>query len=119
MKLVNLTPHAVIIRTQGGGELYVAPSGTVARVDEAREPSQPITTYDGLTIATSSVVYGEITGLPTLWGPEKDAVYIVSGIVLERLRAYSQQWKERFASPGPLIRDDKGQPVACDGLTVL
>lgn len=114
VRLKNLTPHVINIRTPQG-EVTVPPSGTVARVHMARAAHYP--TGDPLWIADEddnsnelplyTVEPGEVTGLPAR---EAGVICIVSAMVAavaERPDVYS---------PGEVIRDDAGRPVACDGL---
>lgn len=70
MKIINLTPHAIVI-TDGP---TFEPSGTIARVS--------VTQVDDGAIAGVPVkkqTYGDIIDLPA---PAPDTVYIVSAIVL-------------------------------------
>lgn len=54
--------------------------------------------------------YGEVTGLPE---PQEGVLYIVPAMVRNALPD-----RKDLASPGALIRNEQGQPVACDGLDV-
>jgi hypothetical protein len=73
--MLNLTPHAITIRTQAG-DVTFPPSGHVARV-------ATVATDTGLTVYGARVIrnqYGPVTGLPT-----DGAACIVSGMVLAAL----------------------------------
>ena len=77
--MLNLTPHAITIRTQAG-DVVLPPSGQVARV-------AAVATDTGLTVYGARVIrnqYGPVTGLP-----RDDAGIplpcIVSGMVLAAL----------------------------------
>ena len=75
--MLNLTPHAITLRTPGG-DVTFQPSGQVARVST-------VATDTGLIVAGVRVirnVYGPVTGLPTDGTP-----CIVSGMVLAALTA--------------------------------
>jgi hypothetical protein len=78
MKLVNLTPHDIVLRDPCGVDHTIPPSGSVARVT-----SQPgiqtdiLADYGGVPIY-SAPVQGEVEGLPARNG---DAIYIVSQVV--------------------------------------
>ena len=70
--MLNLTPHAITLRTPNG-DVTFQPSGQVARVST-------VATDTGLTVAGVRVIrntYGPVTGLPTDGTP-----CIVSGMVL-------------------------------------
>ena len=103
MKIVNLTPHELSIYRADGDVVVVPRSGRVARVHEVREPMGIL---DGISV--EEVSHGKVDGIPP---PEKDTIYIVSAMVgqaTERLDVYS---------PGQLLRDERGQPMGCRGLS--
>ena len=73
--MLNLTPHAITIRTQAG-DVTFPPSGQVARVST-------VATDTGMVVAGVRVIrntYGPVTGLPVDGTP-----CIVSGMVLAAL----------------------------------
>ena len=100
---VNLTPHTINL-TGGEKPVTVPPSGAVARVAVTREDT-------GLVygIPTFLTTYGEVEGLPV---PEAGTIFIVSALVKQRVPGRSEVF-----SPGELVRDNKGQPIGCLGLT--
>lgn len=106
MKLVNLTPHDVIIRLPGGDRVIPA-SGTVARVTTSHVPAG---TIDGVPVYTQT--YGQIEGLPE---PRDGVIYIVSAIVLE---AAKKLGRTDVVAPDTAraIRNEAGQIVAVPGL---
>lgn len=100
---INLTPHPINIHNADGDLVTtVAPSGTVARVSQS---DTVVDTVDGVDIL--AVTYGDLDGLPD---PVDGTMYIVSGMV----RAATD--RADVLSPGPLIRNDAGQPIGCRGL---
>lgn len=103
--LINLTPHTINVV----GCEPIEPSGIVARVSTTSQPAY--TTPCGVPLTYQTV--GEVTGLPDLDVAHEEAIYIVSTQVRLAL-------PNRFdlASPGELVRDDKGQPVGCTSLVV-
>lgn len=104
MKFVNLTPHEINIYS--GKKLIetVPASGTVAR----REQWEGILgTIDGITITKQ--VFGEVYGLPD---KEEDVAYIVSRIVADALT-----FRDDLFIPGPMVRDDNGRVIGCQGLS--
>ena len=104
INLINLTPHAVTIQNKNGSNTVVPPDGRIARVAMV---STPITRYP-LDCQQVSIQKGEVENLPApAWG----TIWIVSAMVREACPD-----RKDLASPGELIRDDKGQPVACRGL---
>jgi len=107
VKIVNLTPHEVTVKTDGG-EIVIPPSGQVARCAEKRSPAPALETEMG-SIPVSRASYGAVEGLPD---PQPGVVYIVSALVL----AAVPERRDVFA-PGPAIRDEEGRIIGCDGLS--
>lgn len=97
---VNLTPHAIHLPN-----LTIEPSGTVAR---CQEKTVVVGSFDGVELTTKE--YGEVQDLPA---PKDGTMYIVSFIV----RAACPERKD-IASPGDLLRDDKGAIVGAKNLAV-
>jgi hypothetical protein len=108
MKLVNLTPHEIIVHASGS-TLKLPPSGQVARVAETREDLGVIT-IDGLQVAISRATYGQVEGLPE---PAPDTLLIVSGLVLAAVGGK----RSDIVAPGPAIRDAEGKVIGCTGLS--
>ena len=84
--------------------LSIPPSGHHARVSSE---SIPVERKFGFEVVTNT--YGSVTGLPD---PSPGHNYIVSGMVLDAL----QGSRSDVYAPGPLLRDNSGQPVGCIGL---
>jgi len=109
-KIVNCTPHALNVHTTFGTVTTVPTSGIVARVSVMDTELEEIVTPTGEHIALFTQTTGEVEGLPA---PQDDTLYIVSGMV----RGACPD-REDVASPGKLLRNDKGQPIGCLGLYV-
>lgn len=104
MKFINLTPHEINIYS--GEELIktVPASGKVAR----REQWEGIfITIDGITITKQ--FFGAVQGVPDR---EEGVAYIVSRIVADALT-----FREDLYIPGPMVRDDNGKVIGCQGLS--
>ncbi|MFA7169195.1 MAG: hypothetical protein WC096_09860 [Sphaerochaetaceae bacterium] len=102
MKIENLTPHPIVIRSQDGTEVTIPPSGIVARVSTTDE-----------VVGTCSItgapiikrVFGEVTGLPTGGNP-----CLVSALVLSAVPGRAGVYAP---DTGPTaIRNDAGQITA-------
>lgn len=107
--LVNLTPHAITIVSDGGNSVTVPPSGEVARVTTT---TRRLGSSGGVQFFAQET--GETTGLPPEVPSEHGGhlrVFIVSSLV--RL---AHPERRDLASPGELIRDKSGQPIGCRGL---
>ena len=113
---VNLTPHAIVLRSSDGKETTIPPSGIVARVS-AIEESRP-----------------DIQGIPAIhrrWGPVNfgielaaDHIYLVSSLVLSGLESHSAMIPSHAVIAAPdtgdtAIRHDKGQIKAVTRLVML
>lgn len=122
MPFVNMTPHVLNVfpgnADRPNDVLTLPPSGRSVRVAQSFEP---VGTFDDVNLFRA--VYGNVEtvdnatkavvgGLPPA---VEGTVYVVSGQALEAVKATGRL---DFAAPGELVRDDKGQPVGCNGLKV-
>jgi hypothetical protein len=109
MKFVNLTPHAITIRTKEG-DITIEPEGTVARVDMA-EHHLGLMFYKQIPVITRKRI--EVVGLP----PQEDRVRgnlicLVSSMVLDALE-WAHAVNVYAPDTGPTaVRDEKGHVVA-------
>ena len=101
--LVNLTPHILNVQAADGSWIELPPSGKIARVAVRRIPGGIV---DHIQVYEAS--FGEVEGLPE---PEPVVRLIVSRIVLEASGRFD------LLAPGELVRDEKGQPIGCLGLS--
>lgn len=104
--LINLTPHAITIRPDEGGEITIAPSGIVARVQTVTRPLDVIE-MDGVQVPVTLSEYGEVTGIPDT----EEGFYIVSAVV----RAALHGEDAGIFSPdtgADAYRNDAGQVIA-------
>ena len=120
MKLYNYTPHNVIIMSEH--QEILIPSSGIARCEAIDiaigkiecligDPSECYETpYGPLAddVPIYRTEYGAVSGLPE---PKKGVGYIVSLLVAQALPERSDLF-----SPGELVRDDQGRPIACRGL---
>lgn len=108
MRLLNLTPHPIVLRGSDGADTTVPPAGTVARV--ASTPGQP-ETIDGVPVpVTSPQTWGEVEGLPA---PAADTLLIVSALVLGRLAGTRPDCVAPGTGPADgAVRDPAGRIVA-------
>lgn len=103
---INLTPHTInIVDSNGNRVLDVPVSGEVARCSQHE---QQVAEIDGVTITRQ--YFGEVEGLPEA----KDGTfYIVSRMVAESVGLS----RTDLLVPGPLVRNEAGQPIGCRGLS--
>jgi hypothetical protein len=100
-EVCELPPHVINIVSAEGQPVLSLDSSGIAR---CAEEAQLVEQIDGVCLY--DMKYGEVTGLP-----EEGTMYIVSQLVRQAI-------PERLdvASPGPLVRNDSGNPVGCKGL---
>lgn len=124
MQLINATPHEVKIhatRTRTGEfslhEVVALPAGElVLRCQEQRNHAGEFY-MDGVSITLSRLECGAVTAVQggsevPVPEPQDGVVYVVSALV--RL---ASPHRTDFLSPGPLIRDEDGNVIGCQGLT--
>jgi len=107
VRIINLTPHEVVVMSEGGEEiLRVPPSGQVARVSVK---SEVVGEVNGIPIRKT--VYGDIVGLPE---PRSNTIYIVSTIVLIALKdkgIHRNDVVSPDTNPDSVVRDSQGRIV--------
>jgi hypothetical protein len=79
MKFVNLTPHAINLKTSSGEVLTIVPQAPAARVSSV--VGDFIGEINGVAIHKAPV-WGEVEGLPD---PAPETIYIVSALVAGRV----------------------------------
>ena len=104
--LVNLTPHAIVLRGVDG-DVTVPPSGTVARVSTVPGVDSG-DSAGGVPIFTSPS-FGEVEGLPA---PSTDTMYIVSALVLARCAGRTDVLGPGTGPQDGAVRDVEGRIVA-------
>jgi len=107
MKLINCTPHPVVLQPAEGWSITLEPSGIVARAATARVADQVIMVED-MPITIYRVEFGEVQELPE---PQEDTLYIVSSIV-----ARACPDRRDLVVPDDTIRDAEGRIVAARAL---
>ena len=107
-KLINLCPHTIDVLDETGlPALTVAPSGTIARVSQREE----VVDFPDMPCRVTRHVFGEVVDLPPV---TPGVAFIVS-----RLVAAACPNRKDLLIPGPLVRDESGNPVGCRGLSIL
>ena len=105
--IVNLTPHAVTVRTEAGDRTF-APSGQVARVTTQ---SVQVDDIDGIPVYEQT--FGDIEGLPD---PEPGTIFIVSMVVRQAAQKLGRtDVVSPDTSPSGAIRDEQGRIIAVRG----
>lgn len=110
MRVVNLTPHPIVLksRTLGVDDMTIQPSGLVARVNTISGEELKLM-GDGLPVALfTSPTYGEVEGLPD---PIDDVIFIVSSIVAARCTGRSDVFSPGTGPQDEAVRDEKGRII--------
>lgn len=106
VNFVNLTLHAIVLRTPSGEDITIPPSGIVARV--ASTPGREWNEVESPVPIFTAPSWGAVQNLPA---PVSGTIYIVSGMVAAHMT------REDVVSPGTgpddgAIRNEKGHIVA-------
>jgi len=113
MALINLTPHPIVVRTDGV-DITIPASGQIARVTSRQELTSHIDIY-GIEIPVQRTTFGQVEGLPDF---VPDTVYIVSSLVLGALKGSRPDVVAPDTGP-TAIRNDNGQIVAVTRFQVI
>jgi len=105
MEWVNLTPHDVVIFTDGR-DWIIPRSGMVARVESV---ITPIETIEGIPITRTT--WGRVNGIPA---PKDGVMYIVSSVVM--LNANRDDVVAPNTSQTYAVRDAEGQIIGVRAL---
>jgi len=109
MRIVNLTPHALNLMSEGpdGPTVTIPPSGQVARCATSRVQVGTVT-VDGIAIPVNRTQFGAVTGLPD---PQPDTIYIVSAVVAQAVPDRPDVFIVDDA-----VRDDQGRIIGARAL---
>jgi len=105
MRIINLTPHDIVVQKKNCERVTFEKSGVIARISSTTEVVGEI---DGIVISQTSL--GEVQYSAPL--PEAD-YYIVSGLV--KAASSRSDFLQPDTSPNGSIRDDSGRIVAVKG----
>ncbi len=110
VKFINLTPHELNIKEEGGSFLTIPRSGSVARVQTTTET---VGTIAGVSV-TRQKFADEIDGVPQR---KEETYYVVSRLAAEALKEAGRT--DDILIPGAAIRDDSGKIIGCAGFSTL
>lgn len=111
MRIINCTPHAIVVVDNRGKEIGRFPASTTpARVTIQYTYLADVEADEGFIVPLSDVMYGNIENLPD----QKDnTMYIVSGMVKEAMPKRGD-----LLAPVDLYRNEAGQVIGCRSLRV-
>lgn len=107
MKLINLTPHEITLILEGG-ELYIPPTGTVARCTTNRVTVGEVE-IEGFKVPINKTEFGEVENLPQ---PEEGTYFIVSAIVAQAMAGK----RDDLLIPDDAVRDEQGRIIGARAL---
>ena len=108
VKLVNKCPHLItIVDDEANPIVALEPKGTPARVSQ----TEVVLEVSGFPCKVTKQVFGQVEDLPE---PAPGVAFVVS-----RLVAAACPERKDLVIPGPLVRDESGNPVGCRGLSIL
>lgn len=106
--IINLTPHALNIKTSDGAVLNLPPSGDVARVTTSKQLVFNLDSGNNDTfIQVHDVTFGDVTGLPDA----VDGVFLI----VSRIVKNAVPDRKDVLVPGAPIRNDDGVIIGADG----
>lgn len=108
MKLVNLTPHDVVVFDGTRAAVHVPVAGSEARIVESRTALDPIA-YSGEYLSVFAVHYADrAVGLPD---PIEGTTFLVS-----RITAQAMDHRADLLFPLDEVRDNNGRIIGCRSL---
>lgn len=105
MRIVNCTPHQVVVHNSDGDKVVFEPSGIVPRVSMSRTLLYKL---EGVEIFATR--YGDAVDMPKV---VPGTSYIVSNMT-----AAACSDRRDLLTPGDPIRDEEGRIIGCLGLNV-
>lgn len=108
-RLLNLTPHSVVLRASDGTEAHLRPGGPVPRLPVQTTTVGEVQVADA-TIPLVRECFGPVDDLPE---PSDDVLFVVSRMVVD---AFPR--RRDLVCPTGLLRDDAGQVVGATALLV-
>lgn len=102
-KMVNLTPHNIVIMREDGKEkMTIPPSGRIVRI---KADQKIIGEVNGIPIVKTT--FRDIEGLPE---PEPNTVFIVSSLVAQAIKS-REDIVAPDTTPQGVVRNEKGQII--------
>lgn len=105
-RIINLTPHKVVIVGEDNFPIIEYPSQGIARVSQLTEPVGTIN-----NVPLFRVSLGDVENLPE---PQENTFYIVSRMVAEAL-----PHRKDLLIPTELVRDQEGRVIGCRGFSYV
>ena len=111
MRLVNLTPHPLVLcDAEGNPRITLAPAGAAVRCKEQRTTLGNIRVSEEFEIPMTKVGYGDLAGLPD---PAPETMYVVSVIAASAVKAAG---RDDILITDLAVRDETGRITGCRAL---
>jgi len=110
-RIINLTPHPVILVFDDGSTYEVPASGRIARVETVQEVTGYITINEK-QFPIMRQKYGEVKGLPEA---QEGVLYVVSNVVAQALGGK----RPDVVVPADFVRDEQGRIIGCKAFAVI
>lgn len=108
IKLVNLTPHTINIFGEDGKLKFVIEKDKNMAVPRCSQSQVKVGEINGAPIY--KMEFGAVEDLPPV---EDGTLYIISRMVITACPD-----RRDLVSPGPLLRNEAGQPIGAIGLSI-
>lgn len=105
--IINLTPHTVNIFSLEGEHLVDLPVAEGFQIPRCSQQQEVLESLDGIPVTRQT--FGSVENLPE---PKGGVFYVVS-----RMVAQAVPERHDLLVPGPLMRNEAGQPCGCKGLS--
>lgn len=110
MRIVNLTPHKIVLMPEGpdGPTITIQSSGIVARCATNRVQVDTIN-IKGVSIPINRTQFGAVEGLPD---PQPDTIFIVSSVVAQAVPE-----RDDVFIVDDTVRDEQGRIIGARALS--
>jgi len=111
MKVINLTPHKIVLFSQDNQVLAEFPSEGIARASMSTEEVE----VDGFPYRLTRNTYGEVMGLPAY---EDGTFYILSALTVSAAKSQGRRCDDLLITSDP-VRDEEGRIIGCKAFALM
>jgi hypothetical protein len=105
--ILNLTPHVINVFDMEGNHVKDIPVAEGMPTPRVSQSQEFLGELDGIPITRQ--FFGQVENLPE---PQSGVFLVVSRMVAQAIPE-----REDLLVPGPLVRNEQGQPCGCHGLS--
>lgn len=110
VSIINLTPHEINVYDGDGNHIVDLPKPSEDTIIPRVSQKEELLGYIG-DMPITRQVFGEVEGLP------EEQLDIAVFYVVSRMVAQACPDRQDLLVPGPLVRNEQGQPCGCHGLS--